>query len=91
MTAKPFDRRSILKNAHWTAHVRVASGARGTYREHLSAALKFEWARAKQFRAAAAARLSQNVGFPLRSCFADAARSPARFRTSQFVARALAG
>lgn len=70
-----YDRSAIMKAAHFTARWRVQSVG-GSYREWFAKALSAEWKKAK----AARARFEQNIGLPLRSCFADrlAPRFPLR-------------
>jgi hypothetical protein len=66
-----FDRKAIMQAAHFMARWRVACVG-GSYREWFAKALKTEWKRARE----AKARHEQNVGLPLRTCFAD---KPRRF------------
>jgi hypothetical protein len=61
-----FDRKAIMQAAHFMARWRVASCG-GSYREWFAKALRTEWKRAGE----AKARHEQNVGLPIRTCFAD--------------------
>lgn len=73
-TTRPFDRRAIMRAAHFTAKWRKAAPACClSYRELFAQALAHEWKKAKADRL----RRESNVGLPVRSCLAD--RQPRQF------------